>query len=140
MTTEWRDIAGFEDCYAINRNGQVLSLDRIVNTSGGRGQTTRHVPARLLYPSRGVGGQLPVNLFRHGRACHRLISHRAMKMDSQDKQVKFVRTLIDAYPTAECRTNGNSDYLLKPHMSSLSRPRSAARGRALPPASRIAGR
>src|SRR6516225_1101453 len=112
MTTEWRDIAGFEDCYAINRNGQVLSLDRIVNTSGGRGQTTRHVPARLLYPSRGVGGQLPVNLFRHGRACHRLISHRAMKMDSQDKQVKFVRTLIDAYPTAECRTNGNSDYLL----------------------------
>ena len=81
--TEWRAVAGFERIYAVNREGQVLSLERIVDTSGGRGQTTRRVNERILNPSRGIGGRLRVNLFRDGRACHRLISHRAIKKDGQ---------------------------------------------------------
>jgi hypothetical protein len=114
MTAEhWAEIPGWEGIYAINRNGQVRSLDRDVAMTNRWGdEMTRRVPERILKPSHGIRGRLRVNLFRDGRACHRLISHRAIKMDSQDKRVKFVHALIDAYPTAECRTNGNSDYLL----------------------------
>lgn len=52
---EWRDIAGYEGLYRVNRLGQVESYDRIVPSRGGG--TRRHT-GRVMKPS-------PV--FRNGR-------------------------------------------------------------------------
>lgn len=64
MNATFRDIPGYDGCYAINRDGQVLSRERTIMRSNGRSQ---HVQPRLLRQFRQrATGLVTVTLCRAG--------------------------------------------------------------------------
>ena len=63
MTADFRDIPGYQDSYAINRRGDVLSLERVVNGPNGR---PKHVRQRVLRQHHRDNGSALVQLSRHG--------------------------------------------------------------------------
>jgi hypothetical protein len=77
---EWKPIAGFHGCYAIDHDGRVLSLERDVTLVNRWGDPMlRRVPARILSPSRGIGGRQRVTLFKGGVPTCREIHHLVLE-------------------------------------------------------------
>lgn len=76
MTTEWRDVQGFNGHYQVSDDGQVRSVDRYVVRGDGR---RVHVASRILRPATDRQGYLVVGLRRPTdhypsmRKVHRLV-------------------------------------------------------------------
>jgi hypothetical protein len=76
---EWRDVPGFTGLYQVSSEGQVRSLDRVVEQTGHstQGLFARRYRGKLLVGS-SAGGYSLLNLFRGGKSYsmtrHRLVA------------------------------------------------------------------
>ena len=73
---EWKDIKGFEGLYKVSNYGNIMSVERYVNTC--HKDVMRLIPNRLLVPHKTKTGYLKVWLYRNGKkkkySVHRLVA------------------------------------------------------------------
>lgn len=67
--TEWRDVVGYEGSYEVSDDGQVRSVDRIIQTRNRWGECGRRFPSRILKPFLSRQGYVRVAL-SEGAAGH----------------------------------------------------------------------
>lgn len=90
-TEEWRDIPGWEGCYAVSNLGRVKSLERKVP---GKLGSTRTLKERILKPLNTKSGHLNVRLYSRDHKCewnqqgiHRLVALAFIGPCPQDMEV-----------------------------------------------------
>lgn len=88
MVEIWKPIFGYEDLYEVSNFGNVRSLDRYVNTKGGKRSLRR---GRKKIPRMRANGYLFVTLFKCGTGkmfnIHRLVAQAFLKNPNNYPQV-----------------------------------------------------
>lgn len=91
MNEEWRDIAGYEGLYQVSSEGNVKSLERIVERSDGK---QRLIKERIMKPVKNRGGYLQILLSKDGKVkhayVHRLVSQAFIPNPSNLPEINHI--------------------------------------------------
>lgn len=103
MNEEWKDIKGFEGCYAVSNLGRVKSLPRVVNSKPGT--SGRPIPEKIMKFSTTRDGYSRVGLKRsqksYQRSVHRLVAQAFIPNPENKPTVNHE----DLYRTNNCVDN-----------------------------------